>query len=630
MGIKHSVIDIAKDAKNNAPTTYYGNGISLTRKDEPEIRTSYGRNEKQPLQNYKQYRHKLPESGGWSPTSYELRAVNHGNNKQEGLETKGKFERYREVSVLYWLCDEQNSFPLIIGLGEGKPIYFKRENETTNEWEYSNIVPPANLSDYQRVLNQLNENFKNVVIVNLNADKDKKYCGHPSLNCFKSPTESSDSNCSHNGTTFVIVTVSDCIDTKIPSGFKCLKHSPSGNKMRVLGTYHGNSMISFKESVVATEYRYVNAYYVAGHINAKPLLLELSNGVDQGTSMLCTLTNNKWVPSNLSKNDLTQVLDQENCLRNSIVMANVSNDETYFCKCGNNHREIHVKKHNENLPVGSELYEHTLESTGGRETPEPSFNGHRLMDDIKDVTLPESPVTDVKKIYVYLCKSNTNMQLLIYMDNGSEPGKWLEKIYGGNTWTEANSVSLSGAKPTDSSSKEKIGKGLHEVCKKLKTGGCGYANSATTSTTVHGSSQSGGSSRSTDRDEGSNSSDENSSSNTLPSSSQPGARGPNEPDRRETGANGIDDRDGEGALYYCWSKKLCSEAQDKSKVASGGASDSTDKKDPFQKVIEFINDHHNEIAPSVGGVLGTGILGLAVWKAPAIFSRVLAICITSV
>ncbi|EKX72431.1 hypothetical protein BEWA_048980 [Theileria equi strain WA] len=672
MGIKHSVIADISQNVSDGKKTYYGkngNTIGIKRTNEPNITTKHGQEGKQPLKNYKQYHHKLPEDDGWWSVTYKLTSIYHGNEKQVGFEKEGYLNTHKALEVVYWSNDEHNSLPLIIGLGEGNPTYFKRENET-NRWEYSNIVPPADLSDYQGVLNQLNENFKNVVIVNLNAKNGQKYCGHPSKDEFKDPKDNPKS-CSQNGTSFVTITVSE-INGTVPSGFKGLKHSPSGNKMRVLGTYHGNSMISFKESIVATECGYVNVYYTSGNTTSKPLLLELSNGADQETSKLYTLTNNKWVPSNLSKNDLTQVLDQENCLRNSIVLANVFNKTGYFC-CSTNKHNIQVHQNSRNQPVWSELYEHTLQTKGVKETTEPSFNKHRLMEYDKDFTWPGSSMTDIKKIYVYFCGSNTNMPLLVYMDDGEGSGKWLKKIYGGNTWTEVDSGSLSGIRPTDDNSKDKIGKELHEIGKKLNIG-CEHTvtipvPTAPVATPPHppippSFPGAAGSSGSAGTNVGSGSSGSGSSSSGVGQSSSqqdtgvlPNGRGPSGPVGRpglkgqpqDTGIR----NPGEGSTGQETTKSDISDSSHSGNVGSSqpgsanvsvdqpetdkddqshgdATSDSTDKRGPFQKVIEFIKNHHNEIAPSVGGVLGTGILGLAVWKGPALFSKVLAICITSV
>ncbi|EKX72613.1 hypothetical protein BEWA_044540 [Theileria equi strain WA] len=174
MGGRYSVIDIAKDTNNNAQTTYYGrNGYSITlfRTDEPKIKIKDG-DEKQQLKNYKQYKHKIPEDNAWWSVYYQLQKVEHNGIEQTGFEEKGYLQTHKVVEVVYWLNDKANFFPLIIGLGEGKPTHFKRES-ITNEWKYSDIVPPADLSDYQRVLGGLNTKFNNVVIVNLNAKMDR-------------------------------------------------------------------------------------------------------------------------------------------------------------------------------------------------------------------------------------------------------------------------------------------------------------------------------------------------------------------------------------------------------------------------------------------------------------------------
>ncbi|AFZ78953.1 hypothetical protein BEWA_017940 [Theileria equi strain WA] len=446
--------------------TYYGkngNTIGLSRTNEPNIKTK-DRNEEEPLTNYKRYHHILSESSGLS-ANYELSAIYHGNNKQEELEEKGDLKYYRVAEVIYWLNDEHNLFPLIIGLGTPKPTYFKREgNLLGNRWKWAEkIIPPATISEYQRVLSELNTKFNDVVIVNLNADKDKKYCGHPSKDEFKDPKDNPKS-CSQNGTSFVTITVSEITGT-VPSGFKGLKHSPSGNKMRVLGTYHGNSMISFKESIVATEYESVNAYHRSGKRDTKPLLLELSNGPGQETSKLYTLGNNKWMPSTYSPSDLTKVLDQENCLLNNIVVVDLSKKRDKYC-CGmSRHRKIQALL-NRNTPDGYTSYMHL----NNRYENNFSFNIHRFKDD-KEHVWPSS-INNIRSVYAYFCKSDDqNKPLLLYVNQGSGSGKWFKRTTGGsNSWVDTDLNSLKTHTPSSSSIIDAIEKELNKICKELNIG----------------------------------------------------------------------------------------------------------------------------------------------------------------
>ncbi|EKX72614.1 hypothetical protein BEWA_044550 [Theileria equi strain WA] len=436
-------------------------------------------------------------------------------------------------------------------------------------------------------------------------------------------------------------------------------------------------MISFKESIVTTEYKCLNAYYTSENMNDKPLLLELQE-VNQETSKLYTLGNDgKWTSSEFSKDDLTQALDQENCIRNNIVLANVSNKGNYFCKCGNNHREIHVKQQYNNLPIGSELYEHTLQSTVGKESQKSSFNSHRLMDYSKDVTLPEISVKDTNKIYVYFCDRNKNMPLLVYMDNGSEHGgTWLRKIYGDKTWTEADSGSLSVESPNDSDSKDKIGKLLHEVGKELNIG-CEHTvnipTSVATTTPPHpvppplpgaagsGTGSSGGGSRSPSGDV-SNNQPSSQQDAGVPgpqganprASGQPGLKEPQDSGVRSPGEGGegptgdpgkaqsednVGRRDGgqkssgdSSSVSSTDSESSGSNQTDKETSETGrdgqSGADKTDIQKIVQKAVAFITNHPTEIGGGVGAT--GGLIGLAIWKGPAIFSKILAIFITAV
>ncbi|AFZ80114.1 hypothetical protein BEWA_029650 [Theileria equi strain WA] len=486
-------VDISKDTIKGKNGVYKSWGtykykgscgctITLRKEVEPSVKADADRNEeKEKLENYKFYYHTIPENWEWLSIYYQLKRVEYNGVAQTGLDGMGSLSTYREVCVIYWLNDYANIFPLMIGLGAGHVTHYKRKNGTTNEWEKASIAHPATLSEYQRVLSELNTKFNDVVIVNLNADKDKKYCGHPSFNCFKSPTESS-SSCSHNGTTFVIVTVSEITGGTVPNGFKGFKHSPSGNKMRLLGTYHGNSMISFKESVISTEYDYVNAYYTSGSRGDKPLLLELQE--HQGTSKLYTLGNKgEWVPSNLSKNDLTKVLDQENCLRNNIVVADLSNKRGRYC-CGmSRHRKIQVEQHRNNVPAGYTSYLHLPNGA--------SFNIHRFksVDHTHTFTNFYGQITG---IYAYFCnKDGKHRPILLYVNKGSGNGKWFKRTSeGGNNWTDQELSSLKTHTPSFPNIKQHIEEELKKVCKEF---GIVCEHSPLTSPSGAGSGSSSGS-----------------------------------------------------------------------------------------------------------------------------------------
>ncbi|AFZ80092.1 hypothetical protein BEWA_029420 [Theileria equi strain WA] len=668
MGIKHSVIaDISQNVSNGEETTYYGNGISLTRTDEPKIKIRYGEDGTEPLTNYKRYHHILSESSGLS-AGYELSAIYHGKNKQEGLEEKGDLKYYRVAEVIYWLNDEHNLFPLIIGLGTPKPTYFKREgNLLGNRWKWAEkIIPPATISDYNKVLPDLNKIFKDVVVIRLQADKN--YCGHPSVKQEGLVPK----DCGSESVKFPTVKV-ECSSYN-HKGFNKYTHKfNDSGLMRILSAVYTNKVYSFDINDLWKQYNEVNVYYSSTDSDKKnPLIIELV--FYNETKEYYTFEGKFKRFGSIRNNNLLDPLDEQNCGKNNISLANVSKKYNYSCKCKyGKRREIHVSQNRNNVPVGSESYEHTLKSIGGKETPEPSFNKYRFMDEDKDVILPESPVTDTNKVYVYFCGSNTNMPLLVYMDDGEGPGKWFKKAYEGNTWKEANFDSLSGTRPTDSDSKDKIGKGLEEICRELNHSGCKHtvitpaltapvatpphppvgSLGSTSSSSSSGSSGSGGdgtnAASGTGQEPSSSSSSGGSSSAPAGALEPTGSRGgagkgiqehpkTDSSDSSNSGSttNDLDGARSDDGAGRRDSKRPDSESdqtdKEESKTDTGGKTraDETDLKKIVREAVTFITTHSTEISGGVGGVLGTGILGLAVWKAPAIFSKIVAIYITSV
>ncbi|AFZ79221.1 hypothetical protein BEWA_020680 [Theileria equi strain WA] len=467
MGITYSVIaDISQNVSNGTKTYYgkNGNTIGLTRSNEPKIKTKDRGNEEEPLKNYKQYHHKFPENNAWWSVTYELEAINHGSNKQEGLNKVG-FKTYKALKVVYWLRDEHNSFPLIIGLGTDTVTYFKRSETITNRWEKADkIIHPADLSDYNRVLCELNKNFRNVVIVSINADNKQNYCGHPSVK----QGESTPNDCEEKPTFPTVKVTCNGWTTK---GFDRYNHKLCDNtSMRILSALYSDSVYSFEKRDVYTQISEVNVYYSSDDAaRKKPLITELV--ISTGISEYYTF-NDGFTKIDLDGNGLTCHLDELNCRQNNIVVANVSKKENYCCKCRceRDKERIRVTKNtgSANAPSGYSIYEHTLESTGDQASPKPSFNKHRFRDDPKDFTWSESSMTDIKKVYVYFCDNNTNMPLLIYVDKGSGYGKWFKRTSGGSTtWISDDSSSLQSKFP-ESEANGEINKALLEICKVFK------------------------------------------------------------------------------------------------------------------------------------------------------------------
>lgn len=624
MGTRHSVIDIAKDAKNDVPTTYDWNTISLTRRDEPVIKTKDGGDEK-PLENYKIYKHELPDNDGWSSTTYELKAVNYKDKQQYGLDTRSGFKTHRTLEVVYWLRDDHNSFPLIIGLGTTNLNYYRRKNETINRWEESGIIYPATISEYNKLLCKLNNELKSIVIIQLQAGASKSYCGHPSVKQGDSPPE----DCEEK-TDFPTVSVTCSNDSK---GFDKYTHTCGrGSPMKILSALHSGNRYSFNLKDIDTQYKEVHVYYSStDHDRNKPLIIELVN-FNTGKSEYYTFENKFNRANGITKTNIIDHLDTLNCRQNNIAVADVSQKSGYYCKCkSGKHKEIQVTPDSNNVPEGYTSYIHL--------PADASFNLYRFKDETRKRTF--SPIPD-KFIgcYVYFCDKNKNMPLLVYMDKGSEHGGiWLKRTSGGfTTLTDTNLSSLKSHTPSSSSIKQHVEDTLRSICKDLQISGCLHANTPTIATTPAPtfplSSQDGGSSGGPGGAERSNLSDRSSSSSSLPSSSQLGDTGPQGPPAKpeqdgkgehtvggasdteaETEANGLPDGAGGSAGEGSSSSSGSSISRSDGNLSGdhGGVTPDA-KQNPggfIQKATEFITSTKGIVATSVtSGVLTFGTGGI--------------------
>ncbi|AFZ80339.1 hypothetical protein BEWA_031920 [Theileria equi strain WA] len=607
MGGTYSVVaDISRDTKNNAPPIYYGNGIGITRTDEPEIRKSDEGEEKQPLQNYKIYKHELPDNSGWSSTTYELKAINYKDKQQHGFDTVG-FKTHKTVEVVYWLRDRYNSFPLVIGLGTTNLNYYRRKNDTSNRWErVERIVYPANLSDYNKVLPELNDKFKDVVVIQLQADKD--YCGHPSVKQGDGPQVSC------TGLSNVPIVTVTC-NSKDHKGFDKYTHTGGlGSPIKLLSAAHGDKLHSFNIKDIDKQYQEVNVYYSStdrGKI--KPLVIGLvpvSGTQSEYYTFDGKLTRNR----NINPGKLLDHLDKQNCLRNDIVVTDLSKRGKYCCGV-NVHSKIQVLPNSRNnvpngytsylhLPTGSAILSIHKFKSGGDTHTFSNLSGR------------------ITGIYAYFCKSDDqNKPLLLYVNKGSGSA-WFKRTSGGNdTWIYTGLNSLQSYTPNSLSIKQPIEKVLHEICKELKIT-CQHASSSGTTPALGspqdggGSTGSGGSHTSGNSGVGSGtgtgyggSSGSSGGGSTSVSSQQqetavshtpPGQAGPEGP----AGEEGSSSSSGSGTSG-----------------SEGGAEGqgSVDLQKIVQKALTFIKSPEGIITASATPGIG-GIIGVTIWKWPNIMS----------
>ncbi|EKX72597.1 splicing factor 3B subunit 1, putative [Theileria equi strain WA] len=445
----------------------------LTRMDEPEIKKRDENEEKERFCNYKIYKHKLPEGGEWSPTTYELKAINHGNNKQGGFSQVG-FKDHKTVEVLYWLSDKHNSFPLIIGLGTSNLTYYKRKNDTSNRWEsVERVVYPATLSDYERVLGELNEKFKNLVIIQLQAEADKGYCGHPSVKQGEPPPK----DCGSESVNIPTVQVT-CSDYN--KGFDKYTHTfGPGSPMRVLSAVYGSNVYSLGKRDISKQYQEVNVYYSStDRDRIKPLVIGLVpfSGVQYE---YYTFENTLNRANGITKTNITSHLDKQNCTQNNIVVANLSNRGRYCCGM-NGHNKIQVFPNANHVPAGYASYIHLPNGA--------TFNVHRFTDGSNTHTFPNLSGR-ITGIYAYFCGNDLSKPLLLYVNQGSG-SSWLRTVGRSDTWVDTGLSSLKSHAPSSSGITDSIKQELNKICKELRIVGCPHASD--TSTTAGHGSPSGG------------------------------------------------------------------------------------------------------------------------------------------
>ncbi|EKX72567.1 hypothetical protein BEWA_050350 [Theileria equi strain WA] len=363
--------------------------------------------------------------------------------------------------------------------------------------------------------------------------------------------------------------------------------------MRILSAAHGDKLHSFNIKDIDTQYQEVNVYYSStdrGKI--KPLIIGLVPF--SGTPEYYTFDGKLKRGYAIRNDNLTKALDQENCLRKNIVVANLSKKGGRYC-CGmNGHNKIQVHHHRTNVPNGYTSYLHLPTKVENF-----SFNIHKFKDD-KEHVWPSS-INSIRSVHAYFCNNNLSKALLLYVNKGSGSA-WFRRTSGdGNTWTEAGMESLKTHTPSSLSIKQHIEGILHKLCKELSAKECKHADSATSviPTTTTPAVSSGGAGT-----EGSVSS----GSSSTPSSSQQEAAGAPGP----TGPSGVGSAGGSNTTY----------GPAGTSGSGGGVTASTEQNTGqtfFDKATKFIKSRDGIITASVTPGIG-GLIGAVVWKWPKIMS----------
>ncbi|EKX72812.1 hypothetical protein BEWA_013710 [Theileria equi strain WA] len=625
MGGTYSVVaDISRNVSNGVKTSYRGkngNSIGLTRIDEPEIRKSdEGGEDKDKLRNYKFYYHAIPEDNAWWSVYYQLQRVEHNGIEQTGLDGKGYLSTYREVRIIYWLSDEHNSFPLIIGLGTPNVTYYKRlVNVIGNGWESAGITHPADLSDYNKVLCELNNGLKSIVIVNLNAKNGQNYCGHPSVKQGESPPES----CKEESK---FLTVSVECDSQLHKGFNKYTHKFNDNApMKILSALHSGNIVSFGKRDISKQYKEVNVYYSSTDSGRnKPLIIGLAH-FSGGQSEYYTFDGKLARNHSIKEPKLLDHLDEQNCMRNNIIVADLSKKGRYCCGMSK-HRKIQVHQIiRNNVPAGYTSYLHLP-------TDSAIFSIHRFksVDHIHTFSNLSGWITG---IYAYFCNNDLNKPLLLYVNQGSGYGKWFKRTsVESNNWTEDDLSSLKIHTPTFHSIKQPIKDILHNICKEVGIVGCKHAPEVSTESTT--ASPVGSVSNSSDSGSGSSHGGGGGSASITPNSSSvqqntdtgqygdareqgsavghtpPGKSGPTGP----AGEEGSSSSSGSGTSGSDRGAGVGSERTS----ATGQGKDKTF----LQKALAFFQTTPGIITVSVTPSIG-GLIGVTIWKGPALLARLI-------
>ncbi|EKX72177.1 hypothetical protein BEWA_046410 [Theileria equi strain WA] len=439
-------LDISKDTGKKDRSSYKDHCrcvITLTRTYDPKWHTDYNK-----LPGYKLYIHTLPTSWAWT---YYLGVINHKNTQQRGIGDHKTYVRANYVSVYYWKNDEDNILPLFIGinLNGNYHTYFTKQsidNEWWKEYDKSPYTPGFHFTDI------LDGTFKKIVILNLNADVNSKYCGHPSKDDFKLLKESSPSQVNSE---YVTISV-DWEDNKPCQGYTAFTHKSSGS-MYILSTWNDGKFIQFKKHLLKTKYESAIVYYT--------------------TCEFYEFNGNRWHhmfniedgKKHRENTALIKILDRHTCQRYDAIPIDISEKSgSYKCKdkCDSGHMINVWKDNNASKDLGKyEAYTHTLPN-GMSSTITRFKNGPKSIM-LHGCTFP---VDAIRYATIYFPQCRIDTPVLLYIAHGSSDNSWYEKSKKRNEWVEVE-TRLNNRTPKDIDKKVLINV-LEGILNKLDLKGC--------------------------------------------------------------------------------------------------------------------------------------------------------------
>ncbi|EKX72362.1 hypothetical protein BEWA_048290 [Theileria equi strain WA] len=383
---------------------------------------------------YKQYIHTLPK-GNWNSGSYYLGGIHHNGTIQYGF----KYIRscHTNVVVYYWSHDEDNFCPLLIRvrktwLSWNSDYYYEYYIPTgigSNKWK--RLDQGNNV--YSRLTNIINNGFRNIVALKLDAPTNESYYANGDPN--QAPDINSDVKIQVSGPGVVHTDYN-----------KYTHRLEKGGLMNILCTKHQGKHKSFKQSVLGTTYDSASVFYSKNDTGRKkPLILQL------GYSDFYRLDGEKWVKdTGIKSSELKTALEKEN----GAHIINISEGGQYSCSSLNCRQEIQVTPSQE----GSHHYirkRHHLQNV--------SFSVSSFVGSSKKSQTGLSSPTDINEVNVFWHPLNDGKPLLIQFS-----AKWYKKTKEDNEWEEVKEGTDKPKNYTDTGNKEKIKKLLQKIDQEIK------------------------------------------------------------------------------------------------------------------------------------------------------------------
>ncbi|EKX72221.1 hypothetical protein BEWA_046850 [Theileria equi strain WA] len=397
-------VNISKTGDNGSYQDGCGNSINFTKVDG------------HPSSGYKKYIHTFGRS-------YYIGGINYNGEKQLGIPVSLKSYYNKDVTVYYLGYDECNLVPLVVGITKSgnsyeyykKVTYFVTSNQWTRE---KTITRDRQLSSK---LPEIGRSLTTAIILKIDQTTKSIYYA----NGTSSPPPA-------NLTTQIQVTESSVHDC-----YKKYKHTPKeASVMRLLSTKHGGKKIPFEDlSIYTTPYTTAHVYFWEGdsrHRNPLLLGLEQTSGIFSYYILSGGGTDKKWkYESDIDAGNLKDKLDKLNCEKNQAHIIDISRNSSpnkYTCltkECG---ASITFANYGAN---DYSYYLHVLDTSI-----------RRFKDGEKEQTGINSSETS-SQVYVYHCpKGRYGIPLLIYFPGSSH---WFERTSLNSTkWTEVSPDKPSG------------------------------------------------------------------------------------------------------------------------------------------------------------------------------------------